>query len=307
MLQANFHHDLQSSPILYPDVGTAACRFTASDVMLVGPAKVPAVRLYVFGESFMFNMIRHMVGMAVAVSRGALPLQYVHASLAMSALCSCGPPTSLALKRCMSRLPSRHAHSNCSPFCWHRLHVARCRRLAACCVLTCMSCSVPLAPPHTLVLSSNIFRNFRTPVKGAQSPAVSASGNSLALREGGTALRDEFVDTTLSAGLGSLLDPSLPAWQSWVAALDHTAVDEEATEKWLQEFEVWSAQVERNRAERAAQKDAEAQAAAGAAVQLKNEGSAQEGGNADHAAEAVHVDSNKESSEHKSQGTVVAG
>jgi tRNA U38,U39,U40 pseudouridine synthase TruA len=56
--------------------------------MLLGPRRVPAVRLYVFGESFMFNMIRHMVGMAVAVARGVLPARYVPASLSSSALCT---------------------------------------------------------------------------------------------------------------------------------------------------------------------------------------------------------------------------
>lgn len=69
--------------------GGHECRFSASDVVLLGPDKVPAVRLYVFGESFMFNMIRHMVGMAVAVSRGALQAHYVPASLASSSLCTC--------------------------------------------------------------------------------------------------------------------------------------------------------------------------------------------------------------------------
>ena len=72
------------------------CRFSASDVMLLGPEKVPAVRLYVFGESFMFNMIRHMVGMAVAVSRGALQLHHVPASLASCSLCTCTPPLTAA-------------------------------------------------------------------------------------------------------------------------------------------------------------------------------------------------------------------
>lgn len=69
-------------------VKDALCRFTASEVVLLGPAKVPTVKLYVYGESFMYNMIRHMVGMAVAVARGVVPVHYVPASLAMPSLCA---------------------------------------------------------------------------------------------------------------------------------------------------------------------------------------------------------------------------
>lgn len=61
----------------------------------LGPDKVPAVRIAVHGESFMFNMIRHLVGMSVAVARGALPLAFVEPSLCMSALCTCAPPPTL--------------------------------------------------------------------------------------------------------------------------------------------------------------------------------------------------------------------
>lgn len=121
--------------VLYLHDLVPVCRFTASDVKLVGG--VPAVRLHVFGESFMFNMIRHMVGMAVAVSRGALPLHYVNASLALASLCTYEPLCTLkklCLHRnlllvcciCSTEYP-HHKGKGCSRLCmcfaerrWHR-------------------------------------------------------------------------------------------------------------------------------------------------------------------------------------------
>ena len=108
---------------------------------------------------------------------------------------------------------------------------------------------VPLAPPHTLVLSANEFRNFRSS-SSLQSPAVAASGDALSLRKGGAALRGEFEDTVLADGLSELLQPSLPSWKAWVASLDCTAIDDAATSAWLQEYEQWAAQVAIRKAER---------------------------------------------------------
>lgn len=111
-----------------------------------------------------------------------------------------------------------------------------------------------------------------------QSPAVTASGDSLSLREGGAALREEFMDTTLSADLSKLLDPSLPSWRAWEASLDYTAKDDEAIETWLQEFNDWSAQVAEKQAERTARKNAEAEATEEAAkAGAEAEGAAQAG------------------------------
>lgn len=118
---------------------------------------------------------------------------------------------------------------------------------------------VPLAPPHTLVLSANEFRNFRSSAN-LQSPAVAASGDALSLREGGAALRGEFEDTVLADGLSELLQPSLPSWKSWVTSLDRIAMDDAAISVWLQEFQEWSAQVAIRKAEREERKKAQADA-----------------------------------------------
>jgi hypothetical protein len=255
-------------------------RFEASDMVLLGPNKMPTVKLSVFGDSFMFNMIRHMVGMAVAVARGALPASCVEPSLATASLCACGPrhklPCSTALRQsCLWR----RATTGVSP-------VASCAvppRSSCFAVRECSGppgaadhgvqhhaggganacapeCRVPLAPPHTLVLSANEFRRFRENA-GVPSPAVRASGDALALRSSGAAARDAFVATTLADRIGTLVDPSLACWRSWAAALDATVLDQRSVDAWQERHAAWAAWVASKRAERAARIAAEAQVA----------------------------------------------
>eukprot|EP00892_Ulva_mutabilis_P009054 jgi/Ulvmu1/6520/UM003_0153.1 len=188
-------------------------KLEAGDVEYLGPNSVPAVKIAVHGESFMFNMIRHLVGMSVAVARGALPLEFVEPSLCMSALCT-----------------------------------------------------VPLAPPESLVLSENEFRPFKQQPGSSLPPAVASSGDRLQLRDGGTAVRREFESGVLGAGLADLLDPAARNWREWTAALDHIAIDTEATGAWMQKYSVWAREVGERRAQRAADKAAEAAAAAVAAA-----------------------------------------
>lgn len=102
-------------------------RLEAGEVEYLGLGRVPAVKIAVDGESFMFNMIRHLVGMSVAVARGALPLEFVEPSLCMSALCTCAPvPSAAAMHKHPVRVAThdhdRTAHLQCETGCSHHAH-----------------------------------------------------------------------------------------------------------------------------------------------------------------------------------------
>eukprot|EP00200_Dunaliella_tertiolecta_P018396 CAMPEP_0202397978 /NCGR_PEP_ID=MMETSP1128-20130828/975_1 /ASSEMBLY_ACC=CAM_ASM_000463 /TAXON_ID=3047 /ORGANISM="Dunaliella tertiolecta, Strain CCMP1320" /LENGTH=659 /DNA_ID=CAMNT_0049001017 /DNA_START=2910 /DNA_END=4889 /DNA_ORIENTATION=+ len=55
--------------------------FTAEDPKELVPGGVPCLKLEVHGESFLLNHIRHMIGAAVAVTRGLMPFDLLKASL----------------------------------------------------------------------------------------------------------------------------------------------------------------------------------------------------------------------------------
>ncbi|GIL74652.1 hypothetical protein Vretifemale_4577 [Volvox reticuliferus] len=76
--------------------------FTADDPAPLVPGGVPCVRLRVRGMSFMLHQIRHMIGGALAVARGSLPLQLLRASLAGHARVTVprAPPHTLILADC---------------------------------------------------------------------------------------------------------------------------------------------------------------------------------------------------------------
>lgn len=67
-------------------------RFEASDIIYAGAEQVPCVRIDVKANSFMLHQIRKMIGAAVAVARGTVPFELIHASLAVPASCACAPP-----------------------------------------------------------------------------------------------------------------------------------------------------------------------------------------------------------------------
>ncbi|GIL48336.1 hypothetical protein Vafri_4612 [Volvox africanus] len=76
--------------------------FTVDDPAPLVPGGVPCVRLRVRGMSFMLHQIRHMIGGAVAVARGSIPLQLLRASLAGHARVTVprAPPHTLILADC---------------------------------------------------------------------------------------------------------------------------------------------------------------------------------------------------------------
>lgn len=76
--------------------------FTADDPAPLVPGGVPCVRLRVTGMSFMLHQIRHMIGGALAVARGSLPLPLLRASLAAHARVNVprAPPHTLVLSDC---------------------------------------------------------------------------------------------------------------------------------------------------------------------------------------------------------------
>ena len=86
------------------DEPVLVCRFSASDVLHLGPEQQPCVRLDVHASSFLLHQIRHMVGAAVAVATGTLPEAFIPASLSVSAMCSCVD----FLCECILRLNCRH-------------------------------------------------------------------------------------------------------------------------------------------------------------------------------------------------------
>lgn len=57
----------------------------------LGRDAVPCVKIEIEANSFMLNQIRHMIGVAVAITRGTLPLGFVEASLSLRARCACAP------------------------------------------------------------------------------------------------------------------------------------------------------------------------------------------------------------------------
>ncbi len=92
---------------------------------------VPCVRLRVTGMSFMLHQIRHMIGGALAVARGSLPLPLLRASLAAHARVNVprAPPHTLVLSDCSFppfRKVRRGAWSGARPgtstVCSGRLH-----------------------------------------------------------------------------------------------------------------------------------------------------------------------------------------
>ncbi|KAF5828336.1 hypothetical protein DUNSADRAFT_17770 [Dunaliella salina] len=73
--------------------------FTAEDPTQLVPGGVPCLKLVVHGQSFLLNHIRHMIGAAVAVTRGLMPLDLLRASLHAPARTSVpkAPPHTLIL------------------------------------------------------------------------------------------------------------------------------------------------------------------------------------------------------------------
>ncbi|GLC40018.1 hypothetical protein PLESTB_001520100 [Pleodorina starrii] len=76
--------------------------FTADEPEPLVPGGIPCVRLRVRGMSFMLHQIRHMIGGALMVARGSLPLPLLRASLAGSARVTVprAPPHTLILADC---------------------------------------------------------------------------------------------------------------------------------------------------------------------------------------------------------------
>ncbi|KXZ42898.1 hypothetical protein GPECTOR_112g268 [Gonium pectorale] len=76
--------------------------FTADEPAPLVPGGVPCVRLRVRGMSFMLHQIRHMIGGALAVARGMLPLPLLRASLAGHSRVTVprAPPHTLILADC---------------------------------------------------------------------------------------------------------------------------------------------------------------------------------------------------------------
>eukprot|EP00803_Ostreobium_quekettii_P001731 evm.model.scf_924.4 EVM.evm.TU.scf_924.4 scf_924:29233-33614(+) len=85
--------------------------------------------------------------------------------------------------------------------------------------------TLPLAPPHTLMLFESTFGDFPKDRRTGVANVAQWSGNSLQLRAGGTANRQSFNDKVLQPALNELL--KLDDWKSWSASLDLFAYHED--------------------------------------------------------------------------------
>lgn len=76
-----------------------ACRLTDQSITTLVPGGEPCIRMNIKGASFMLHQIRHMVGCAVAVALGVIPLELVEPSLSTPLRMSMplAPPSTLVL------------------------------------------------------------------------------------------------------------------------------------------------------------------------------------------------------------------
>lgn len=79
----------EGGPHISPTYYRKIFSFTAEDPEPLTPGGFPCLRLRVHGQSFLLHHIRHMIGSAVAVTLGIMPLEAVEASLS--------PPSKIVL------------------------------------------------------------------------------------------------------------------------------------------------------------------------------------------------------------------
>jgi hypothetical protein len=108
-------------------------------------------------------------------------------------------------------------------------------------------CSVPLAPPHTLVLTASTFMPFkRTQENQPTADHLRTTGARLALRDGGASRQRAFEESTFAAALGTLLRHE--SWAAWRDSLEHAVVDKGKLGEWLGCYDAWQERLARKRA-----------------------------------------------------------
>ncbi|KAF5832298.1 hypothetical protein DUNSADRAFT_11835 [Dunaliella salina] len=100
--------------------------------------------------------------------------------------------------------------------------------------------TLPLAPPHTLLLSDCEFMDFPVQYGSGENGLASISGTSLSLREGGKARKEAFRKKMLLPALQHLVD--LPEWELWVKSLEASLpFPQDQQELVLEQYRSWSA------------------------------------------------------------------
>ncbi len=183
----------------------------------------PWLQVTLTANSFLLHQIRHMIGAAVAVARGHIPLEFVQASLLTPARCA------VPLAPGQVSQTGRHVVSG-----WQE------RRPVV----------LPAAQPQSscfmqvLVLADSKFLPFPVDLKSGLCAVHDVTGISLSLRQQGQKLQQDFCSQVLLPEVDGLLSGS--QWEYWDGVLRGMSFDEQA----MQDFIVTSQELLKRRAPR---------------------------------------------------------
>ena len=161
-------------------------------------------------NSFLLHQIRHMIGAAVAVARGHIPLEFVQASL-------------LTPARCVVPLAPGQVSQKSRRVCLF----GKCAGL----LLSCLQHTTTPCCVQTLVLAAGKFLPFPVDRKSGLCAVHDVTGSSLSLQQQGQKLQQDFCSQVLLPEVDGLLSGS--QWEYWDGVLAGMTFDEQAMQDFI--------------------------------------------------------------------------